>query len=177
MFLRTGKRKLEFLQIPKFFDQTKPIVLAISNAYGILLYTKEFIKALYEESQYNIFAFNLSGQGNSEGIASLKNYVDDMDEIFNFMVDKYGASKQNFYLYINCSGIFSVLELAKVRKLNFIKKIIIYNYLHTPSRLYLRALKKMDRYNVRHVKNPISRNYDVIEGFKHIKCPIIIIHP
>lgn len=177
MFLKTEKGKLEYLKYPANFNVSKPIILILSNAYGILKYTRELIAELSRNKKFNIFAFNLSGQGNSDRTASLENYVDDINNIFNFLINEYNASKQNFFLFINCSGIFPVLELAKRRELNFIKKIIIYNYLHTPSRLYYKAIKKMDNYNVRHEEFPIYRDYNVIQGFEYIKIPVVIIHP
>lgn len=175
-YLETGGKKLEYIQQPSNYDTSKPTLLVLSNSYGILKYTNELLELLSKDNKFNIFAFNLSGQGNSNGILSLENACNDLNSIFDFLNNNFHITNDNFYLYINCSGLFPVLELAKKRDLNFIKKIVVYNYLHTPHRLYKQGLKNMDQYNVRHTNKPIDSNYNVFEGFKFLSVPVVIFH-
>ncbi len=176
-YLQVEGKKLEYLQNPANYDTSKPTLLVLSNSYGILKYTEELVELMNKDNKFNIFAFNLSGQGNSTGVLSLENACGDLNNIFDFLNNNFHTTNNDFYLDINCSGLFSVLELAKKRDLNFLKKIVIYNYLHTPHRLYRQALKKMDKYNVRYTNEPIDSNYNVFEGFKFLSIPVVIIHP
>lgn len=177
-YLEIGSKKLEYLQNPANYDASKTTILVLSNSYGILKYTNELIELLNADNTYNIFAFNFRGQGNSNGFLSLENACGDLNGIFDFLKDNFYITNNKFYLYINCSGLIPVLELAKKRDLNsIIRKIIIYNYLHTPYRVYRQALKKMEIYKVRYASEPGDVNYNVYEGFKFLSVPIVIVHP
>ena len=108
-FLNTDGKNLEYLQDPENFDVSKPTLLILSNSYGILRYISELTQALNEGDKFNIFAFNLSGQGNSNGILSLQTACDDLLFVFDFLNINLGVNKDNFYLYINCSSLFFVV--------------------------------------------------------------------
>lgn len=178
---KIGQRELEMFRVPGIFNSDRKSVLIIANCYGVLLYIQELMEEMYKAWEYNIFSFNLSGQGNSEGKVSLANFTEDLDLIYQFLMREYGISVNRLTTFISCSGLFPLTELVKKRDISKLTgNIIIYNLLYMPGPRFKAAVIKMKKYRVRFENDPIDINYDIVLGLKKIesaKIPIVIFHP
>jgi hypothetical protein len=156
---------------------TPKTILVVANSYGVLRYCHQLGTEL-SRLGFNTFAYDSRGQGSMPGRLNLKNSMYDFQLAYSSTRQFAEERGAGISIICHCAGIFPILASRNANfALDELDHLVLYSYLHDPTRLRSRVVRKMSQLKLRFDDDFFDFERDFTECYSTLESNCTVVHP